>query len=80
MDKITHARADLIDLCKVDQMEANASKFQVRIANEKSESEVVIDGQTTISEPQVKLHGVHMDNKLNCNFHIDYIIKKAKGN
>ena len=73
---IAHASADLIDWCNVNQAEANASKLQVLIANEKIEWVGGCHWRPNY-EPQVKLLCVHLDNKLNYNFHIDNIIKKA---
>ena len=75
--KMTRIGSDLINWCKENQMEANASKFQALIANEKGTTELVIEGNTIVSEPCVKLLGVTIDNKLSFNNQIDSLIKRA---
>jgi hypothetical protein len=77
LDKISQNSNHLITWCTVNQMEANASKFQVMIANESSPIKIDIQNTTIHSEPHVKLLGVHLDNKLNFNQHISHITKSA---
>ena len=58
-------------------MEANPAKFQTMISGHNNIN-IEIDANTTIlSEPHVKLLGVHIDSDLNFHFHVSNLIKKA---
>ena len=65
-DKLALAAQDIINWCKINQMEANPAKFQAMISNETETREIRITDSTVIkTEPFVKLLGVYLDNKLN---------------
>ncbi len=76
-DKIIDASANVCNWCSVNQMEANPGKFQVMLSNEKTPSTFNLNGIEVISESNVKLLGVQLDNKLNFSAHIDKIVKSA---
>jgi len=69
----------IIEWCELNQMEANPSKFQCIIANDKSDVSTVIkiDDVNIVCEKNVKLLGIHIDNELNFDFHISKILKRA---
>ena len=69
----------LVKCCSDNQMEANPSKFQVLIANEKPEKpfSISIKGSQIYGEPFVKLLGVLLDNRLSFNEHVSTICRKA---
>jgi hypothetical protein len=69
--------SDLINWCKINQMEANPSKFQILIANEQNSIDFTLNDTTVQSSPSVKLLGVTLDHKLNFNEHVNSLILKA---
>ena len=77
LNKIATSSDHLITWCKDNQMEANASKFQVMIANELHPTDIAIQDISICSEPHVKLLGVYLDNKLNFTQHVYHITKSA---
>ena len=71
------ASSTIINWCTENQMEANPAKFQTMISGHNNIN-IEIDANTTIlSEPHVKLLGVHIDSDLNFHFHVSNLIKKA---
>ena len=77
-DKLALAAQDIINWCKINQMEANPAKFQAMISNETETREIRITDSTVINtEPSVKLLGVYLDNKLNFGTHVSEIIRKS---
>mgnify|MGYP000745461007 FL=1 len=77
LNKISLNGENLITWCTDNQMEANASKFQVMISNETTSTQVVFDGTNVQSEQSVRLLGVQLDNKFNFSEHISNITKTA---
>ena len=61
-------------------MKANASKFQALCVSKAVNPpvlELLIDGIIVRSEPQVKLFGIHIDQRLTFTYHITEMCKKA---
>ena len=75
--KINRCALDLINWCKINQMAANPSKFQILIANEPNPVDFNIDDTIVQSSSSVKLLGVFLDCKLNFKDHVDHIITRA---
>ena len=70
---------NIVNWCSRNQMEANPNKFQV-IYSHDSDSEPFtnnINGSLIKGEPHVKLLGINIDTKLNFNYHISVICKRA---
>ena len=71
--------SSIVNWCSRNQMEANPNKFQV-IYSHDSDSEpftININGILIKGEPHVKLLGINIDTKLNFNYHISVICKRA---
>ena len=77
IDKLQACAQDITGWCRNNQMEANPSKFQVLISEEKEATTIQIDNCSINSEPHVKLLGVYLDNQLNFHQHITELTKKA---
>ena len=76
LDKLQRNANDVVQWCNNNQMEANASKFQVMISND-VDSKVKIGDVEITSEKSVKLLGVHLDNDFSFNEHIANLSRKA---
>lgn len=60
-----------------NMMEANPGKFQAIMLKEKTKTCFNINNTHITSEEHVKLLGVNIDNKLNFNYHVQTLCKKA---
>jgi len=76
MHKICDSATDVLSWCNRNQMEANASKFQVMLPDGHGR-EITIDNNSIVCEDSVKLLGVHLDGNLNFNVHISHLARKA---
>ncbi len=58
-------------------MKINADKFQFIVCGKvDGTGEITIANQSIMPENSVKLLGIYVDNKLNFNVHISYIVRK----
>ena len=71
-----------IDWFTKNEMIINPDKFQAIILDKKKSNltniPLTIDNQTIKSVPSVELLGVHLDDKLNFNLHINNICRSAE--
>ena len=68
---------EILDWCSTNLMEANPEKFQCIIADN-DQVEINFGENTSVyTQTPVKLLGVLLDNKLNFNDHVSFIVKKA---
>lgn len=75
---LTDQSRNAITWFRDNMMEANPAKFQAVVLNTKeSHIELDIEGTTISAEECVKLLGVNIDQKLNFNFHVKAICRKA---
>ena len=77
IDKVLLNSTNLINWYSDNQMEANPSEFQVLLSNEAEPTNIIINDIPIQSEPNVKLLGVQIDNRLNFSKHISIIINRA---
>jgi hypothetical protein len=77
MTKLHTASETIVNWCEQNQMEANPSKFQIMISDERKPSTIDIGNNTITSDTNVKLLGVYIDNKLTFSKHISEIVKKS---
>ena len=67
-----------IEWFKINYMKLNSDKCKFIICGKKDHSESIMVGGSEIKEEScVKLLGIYIDNKLNFDFHISKIVKKA---
>ena len=77
-EKLEQATLQAVKWFHVNFMKTNPSKFQaICISRDNINIDFDIGGQLIKSETNVKLLGINIDNKLNFNYHVSVICKKA---
>ena len=77
-EKLEQASTQAVKWFHVNFMKANPSKFQaICISRDNINIDFDIGGQLIKSETNIKLLGINIDNKLNFNYHVSVICKKA---